>query len=513
MRNRYRQPRFAIAVLTALLAAASVARAGDIVVMPYRCAVVDGKPVLTPADETGHRILGAMAQQKVRTCSTVDPKRCRQWATYKFDMDCGGSRVAWMQVFANAGEHTRRRVWEKNGALRVQDTPRRSKRIDDICARRLGPSLEWSSTSELCNEVSTIDAPTATNMPAGFAPMVGLDAVFLPEDAIDMPSVRAAKTVSAAPSARVETAPIKPVAQNKSDAQGKKPVATVSEQVARSAIPTDSPQSVAMPVRTVAAGELKPVAPVAVAAPEPPMQPVTAREPASPPVEAPKAAGTDHPPSVTARADDMESAQRPEPIAEPSTQSDMVPRQETPRLTAPEPQSAVAVQNGGEGGSGTTNVYFIVVLAGGLLLATLLIVRWFGRADTSETATFERSEPTIEPLPPANEPRSQDSAPAAGGTALTIAPHHHVSGPMAATVRPFRVSIGDRMPGNKHEALELLGMGVASERNLSSLKKIIDGLRMNWHPDHACDEADRRLREVRLKQINAAWDILGGKAA
>jgi hypothetical protein len=75
------------------------------------------------------------------------------------------------------------------------------------------------------------------------------------------------------------------------------------------------------------------------------------------------------------------------------------------------------------------------------------------------------------------------------------------------------MTLGESMPSTTGEALAVLGMGVASERNLGSLKKIIDGLRMNWHPDYAQDEADRQVRELRLKQINAAWDILGGKAA
>jgi hypothetical protein len=33
---------------------------------------------------------------------------------------------------------------------------------------------------------------------------------------------------------------------------------------------------------------------------------------------------------------------------------------------------------------------------------------------------------------------------------------------------------------------------------------------LSWHPDHAKDDGDRQLREHRLKQINAAWEILNG---
>ena len=43
-----------------------------------------------------------------------------------------------------------------------------------------------------------------------------------------------------------------------------------------------------------------------------------------------------------------------------------------------------------------------------------------------------------------------------------------------------------------------------------AIKKIVDGLRLSWHPDHANGTADRQIRELRLKQINAAWEIIAG---
>jgi hypothetical protein len=67
---------------------------------------------------------------------------------------------------------------------------------------------------------------------------------------------------------------------------------------------------------------------------------------------------------------------------------------------------------------------------------------------------------------------------------------------------------GDRMPQSRAEALQVLGVGVAPSATETAIKKIVDGLRQSWHPDHARDEADRALRELRSKQINAAWDLL-----
>jgi DnaJ-class molecular chaperone len=69
------------------------------------------------------------------------------------------------------------------------------------------------------------------------------------------------------------------------------------------------------------------------------------------------------------------------------------------------------------------------------------------------------------------------------------------------------------MPRTRGEAIEVLGMGVMPGASEAAMKKIVDGLRLSWHPDLAQDEADRQLRELRTKQINAAWDIIQGKRA
>jgi DnaJ-class molecular chaperone len=69
------------------------------------------------------------------------------------------------------------------------------------------------------------------------------------------------------------------------------------------------------------------------------------------------------------------------------------------------------------------------------------------------------------------------------------------------------------MPRTREEALEVLGIGIAPSANAAAIKKIVDGLRMSWHPDLAKNETDRALREQRSKQINAAWDILQSQRA
>jgi len=62
------------------------------------------------------------------------------------------------------------------------------------------------------------------------------------------------------------------------------------------------------------------------------------------------------------------------------------------------------------------------------------------------------------------------------------------------------------VPSTIFEAYRILGLN--PEAPPLAVKKVVDALRMSWHPDHARSEPDRRHREERIKQINAAWDLL-----
>ena len=65
------------------------------------------------------------------------------------------------------------------------------------------------------------------------------------------------------------------------------------------------------------------------------------------------------------------------------------------------------------------------------------------------------------------------------------------------------------LPEPAADAYDLLG--VRPDASPVAVKKIVDGLRLSWHPDHAKDEIDRSVREARLKQINVAWDLIQGQ--
>lgn len=64
------------------------------------------------------------------------------------------------------------------------------------------------------------------------------------------------------------------------------------------------------------------------------------------------------------------------------------------------------------------------------------------------------------------------------------------------------------LPRTTSEAYAVLG--VNPDVSASVLKKIVDALRMSWHPDHARDDDDRKVREDRMRQINIAWELING---
>lgn len=82
---------------------------------------------------------------------------------------------------------------------------------------------------------------------------------------------------------------------------------------------------------------------------------------------------------------------------------------------------------------------------------------------------------------------------------------------VAANARTTGVSgaASGHMPRNRAEAFELLGLNASVSD--ATIKKCVDALRMSWHPDLAHDAADLALREERIKQINAAMDLISRK--
>ncbi|MEQ1697394.1 MAG: LPXTG cell wall anchor domain-containing protein [Hyphomicrobiaceae bacterium] len=111
-------------------------------------------------------------------------------------------------------------------------------------------------------------------------------------------------------------------------------------------------------------------------------------------------------------------------------------------------------------------------------------------------------------IPPHDEPRL--SKPEASDPAEVEPPHLLPILPEAAAPSDWSGAADwpPELPQTLDDALELLGMGVTATTPHRAMKRIVDGLRHSWHPDHATDDADRAIRELRIRQIDTAWDIL-----
>ena len=66
-----------------------------------------------------------------------------------------------------------------------------------------------------------------------------------------------------------------------------------------------------------------------------------------------------------------------------------------------------------------------------------------------------------------------------------------------------------RIPKSRDEACFILGAN--READADTLQRLVRALRQCWHPDLAQTDQDRTYREARIKQINAAHDLITGK--
>ncbi len=177
--------RIAVATLIATTAAlgCATAQAGELFVMPYACRVVGGEPVLTPSADQGYAIIGQREQRDFTACSPVNPEMCRRWTVYRFDVDCAGKRVPWTSLSAAADAQRGGRSWVENGRMQLEMPPRWNIAPDDPCARRSRYAWRSGPLSRYCADRRAMAPPPVVEMPAGFAPMLELDGIFVADGA------------------------------------------------------------------------------------------------------------------------------------------------------------------------------------------------------------------------------------------------------------------------------------------------------------------------------------------
>lgn len=504
--------RLTLAQLVAAAAAlvCTAATAGELLVMPYACRVVGGEPVLTPSQDQGYRIIGRREERDFTECSPVNPDMCRRWKVYRFDVDCAGEHVPWVSIAAAADAHSGGRSWVENGRMHLEMPPRWSMSPDDPCARRPRYGWRYGPLSRHCAE-RRAEAPADVEMPAGFAPTLELDAIFVadqqpatergwaPAPAVAERAAPKTAPVEAAPPKHEAETPIKTPAAPPVAKSAPAPAPSSSAKTESTPPSTPATQKVAAAEPAPASGMGTPLAPTiinganaptAMAEPQQTASAAPATTSALP--EAPAAAEKNDKPVVVAENDDPDEAAPAAGEAPPAREG------ETKSI-------AVTLVDGL-----TQSVSPALLGVGGVTVLGLIALAFAYRRDQAQPGfTLTRDIAAV----------SLDGR--AGGRGLVrsgraLAPNAAAGGAPPSPMPPRGgppANWGDAIPQTRADALEVLGMGVTPEVSETAIKKIVDGLRLSWHPDYAKSAHDKELRELRMKQINAAWDIITGKRA
>ena len=486
-----------LGALLSICATASCAE--EMFIMPFRCSMIAGRPVLTPSQEEGYRILGQHEQRTFTACSPVNPDTCKQWTVHRFDLECEGARVPWASVAVAADGPRNPRAWIEGGQVRVRMGPWWSMSPGDPCARAGLYEDRWQGRefARYCAERRGGLPPPVVDMPAGFAPMLGSRGIFV---AAAPHGAGPPQVVSGLPPAHA--VPSRPPL----------PRDATKEVAKRQAAPPDQPSKMPPPALAAAPAAPAPVVTPPAPAPAPASAPAPAPAPAPvpAPAQAPAQAGTAEHPTIINHPEQPPEAKPPPPPKEPPPDAgDGAAKFGAPALKRTAEQLPPAPVREGTGTSQSIEVSLItmagtpVAMLAGLAMVAALTAGMFAWLRKHERAT--RAGAASREFASVSLTRAQN--------ALTIGANVEPdAGPPSAPVQSGSTFLRAPtwIPRNRAEALTVLGMGVTPDATQVAIKRIVDGLRLSWHPDHAKDEADRQMRELRLKQINTAWDILNG---
>jgi len=480
-----------------LIVLAEPALASERLVMSYECRATPRELVLIPSEPREYPILGRREEILHTACSPVDENRCRTWRLHRFDIDCGGERVPWLDVAGASAHQKRYPAKVRNGRMIIG--------LGSAWARPSDGPGRYGYRGPMANGGPFRPGPgpeRAVELPPGFAPTLGIDARF------------------------------------------------IQAPVARHAPPPIDPAQIAPPVMNPARHE------TALPAEKPP-EPVPAQRPprseearaeqakntdelnldagkstaAGPPVTILNAAPSERTkaPAAATQSQETQTAQstkKAESSAESTDSLAVLPAVPAPdKLPAiPPPDSAPA---------STHQERFTTTVAGALIglaaLAAIALGAFMASRPRSGATARRVAAPrefasvslgggsganalvVTDRRPAGTQARGgtasaptlsisadTDAAAPAGGDSLTLAVENEAPGVL------------DWLPETHAEALALIG--ASPEAPLEVVKKIVDGLRQSWHPDLARNELDRIVREKRTTQLNVAWDLIAARS-
>lgn len=500
-----------LSVITATSAAA------DVVAVPFLCKVERGRIVIKPGPEHTYDIFAPRRQRPYQHCTGPNNSRCQMRMLHQFDISCGGARVSWLAVAAAASRHIGREAWVDGGRLHIATDPSptsASSGCDEVplSLETIFGSSQQAQIERPCRpRAADRSGARVVSLPPGFAPLADVGARLV----ISMPL----------PSASAASNAALPLVLEPEQPDPDEPVITA-----------------ALPIPVIAPPVLLPSEPREEAVPTQPSDALQEKVPDVEMADARKALEGFSAWIVTVRQERAQAA------------------------TAPGP--AVRATLGGDQWLFLLGVLTATLAAVGCYLrfgsGLASGVQRIRRAQSTALGPFTRNRARLVPTDAAADSahiieQLRDTAvqlrhnadliledlrsapPLRGvlrqeldliGVRLSEAPILNGAEPTARQTRQ-RLQTGIRelhrmikiaegaaasfaagaarpaMPHSRDEAFALLG--VNDSVNDATLKKVVDALRVSWHPDHARDDLDRELREERLKQINVAWDLITGR--
>ena len=434
--------------------------------------------MLTPSENKGYSVIGRREQRDFSACSPVNPDLCRKWTLYRFDLNCGGTRVPWVSVAAASGAG--HRAWLEHGRLQIELPARWRCRSDDPCARQFDDRWRPGGFARYCADKRTEAHGPIIEIPDGYAPMMGLDAIFVVE-------------VKSNPGAPSSVAGNKPPVKTAHLAQPK--AMSTTETSGKNTNPSPPPLEQTKPRETTASARALDIPVSVINQPNAPMT---------------KAQPPQQPSSMVATAPSPSSLPSPILTGNVSVSAAILLWLEI-RATdrAASKTGSVASASANKVPDLRTSLTPITMAVGGLTvlgLIALTLMQWRERWQFRLKTSRDIAAVSLDGRTAArNLISTRGLIPKKWGTAAKV---QKQSSSTAFADHQSRWS--SDIPQTRDEALQVLGMGVGPDVHDAAVKKLVDGLVLK-DPDHAKNVSDRELRELRMKQINAAWEIISGR--
>ncbi len=474
--------------MTALLGTSALAD-GEQMLLPFQCTIDRGRIVLTPSAERAYRLAGPRASHAFTACAPANPNRCRTWQIHKFDFACAGQRVPWLTVAGAMLERMAQRGRIENGRLML----------------RLGPEWQRRAVVPVGFRHPFNDAEQLLAFPAGFAPALGSSVRFVGSSG-PQPTV-----VDAKPELKPEA-----VKQEATRPEATRPEAIRTEPKLARTEPRSGPSQ---PPPTSKSRD--PGISEGWGATVTPATSLAAVE---------TAAGTfmlqrglvgfalvlaawggllwvrRRTPSQTAAAPHSEDGLRsPTPGASATSTSPSSNSPDDAALCAELVARAVNLHQAAREAVGALpNLNLREILTNDLAA----VQRCLLSAELTTNVAEERWDVVKPALSKALADLERIARIISGVLSSQPVAGQPMTGPSPVqgieTVAPLVLRCS--VPETTHEAFEMLGVNPEASRTV--VKKVVDGLRQSWHPDHARDAEDRARRDERMKQINIAWDLI-----